>query len=406
MKNLLYLVSFCVIAILLVSCSAAGDKTVRTHTIANCKNYVTVIGDTLSRKKLDVKLKAGDKVFWPEKMSENWVRIYFTEYGAQHGYIHPKYIVSDTTIIKHSNVLREEYGQEIIPDLDEKYDSIVDAYLDFFPIKEAGFWTLTIIIAIGIALFYGISDVKVPLGAQLIAIIIYSPFATWMAFIVQRHGFVLIDGFFLRLIILLAMLVLAVLMITGFTASIGKLIGHSLTFKYSILTTCCMFLIYLGIAYIHSLSDFFFKVTIFVYAIFFICYIVNKIKEIKSIYRFCDSSCLPLVIKDLLFAVAIFIGTTIFISVVFVPMQIVSSILVTELTALIMTVIIVGLSILSFGHNPGYPASDSSERVYVPGVGYAQKDSSGYYYDHANQQYEEIGGVLRRVSDDTYHTMH
>lgn len=406
MKRLLYIVSFCVIALFLVSCNPAEDKIVRKHTIANCRNYVNVFADTLSRSKLNVKLKSGDQVFNPEKMSNNWVRINFTEFGVQCGYISPQYIVSDTSVITHSSVLREEYDQKIIPYLDEVYDSIVDAYLDFFPIKEATFWTLVIIIAIGILIFWGISDISVSLGVQLFAIIIYAPFAIWIAFVVQKNGFVLIDGFFLRLIILLGMLALAALMILGFTASIGKLIGHNLTFKYSTLSTCCMFLIYLGIAYMHSLSDFFFKVAIFVYAIFFIYYIVNEIRVIKNRYRFCDSRCLPLVIKDLIISPVVFLGATIFISLIFIPMQIVASILVTQLTAFIMAVVMAVMSFASVVYSGGNYESNRSNKVYLPGVGYVERDSSGYYYDHNNQQYEEIGGVMRRVSDGTDHTMH
>lgn len=405
MRKLLYFVSFCIIALFLVSCNPAEDKIVYKHTITNCRNYVNVFADTLSYSKLNVKLKSGDQVYNLEKMSDNWVRINFTEFGAQYGYINPQYIVSDTTVITHSGVLREKYDQKIIPDLDEAYDSIADAYLDFFPIKRATFWTLAIIIAIGIAIFLGISDVSIPLGVQLFAITIYAPFAIWIAFVVQRNGFVLIDGFLLRLIILLGMLALAALMILGFTASIGKLIGHNLTFKYSTFSTCCIFLIYLGIAYLHSLSDFFFKVAVCVYAIFCIYYIVNQIRVIKHRYRFCDFRCFPWVIKDLLLTPVVFLGATIFIGIIFIPMQIVASILVTQLTAVIMAVIMTAMSFAGLLHNGGYYESDTSDTAYLPGVGYVKRDSSGYYYDHNNQQYEEIGGVLRRVSDDTDHTM-
>ena len=111
--------------------------------------------------------------------------------------------------------MRDEYGLEIVPDLDETLDSVAQSYLGFFPIKKVNFWIFATILAIGICIFLAISDVAAPLWAQLIAFALVTPFALWIAFNIQQHDMTQIDGFFYRLIILLGFLALTVFMITA-----------------------------------------------------------------------------------------------------------------------------------------------------------------------------------------------
>ena len=280
-KHFGLLISFILITILFSSCNPAEDKRVITHTIVTEKNTVSLYEDSISKSKVICKLKPGDEVFHPDMTSNGMASVALYKYGPQKGYIDRKYISSDTTIITHSSVLRDEYGLVIVPYLDETLDSVAQSYLDFFPIKKANFWIFAIVLAIGIGIFYGISDIKVPIGVQLLAFVLASPFALWIAFNIQQYDMTQIDGFFYRLIILLAFLVLTVLMLTALTASVGKLIGHNLTFKSTIWGGLSVFLIYFGVAYIHSLSDFFFKFGIAVYAAIMLYYVIKRAIYIK-----------------------------------------------------------------------------------------------------------------------------
>ena len=228
-----FIITLVLASFLFTACDPAVDKREIKHTIVTNKKSINVYRDSIGSK-VASKLNPGDEVFQPEEVSNGMVEIALTKFGPSVGYIKAEYISSDTTIITHSSVLRNEYNQEIVPDLDEKFDAIADWYLDWFPIEEGGFWTYAIILALGIAIFYGLSDTKVPLGGQLITIILYSPVITWLAFYIHKHGLIHVDSFILRLIIMCGFIATTVFMTTALTASVGKLIGHKFTFKFII----------------------------------------------------------------------------------------------------------------------------------------------------------------------------
>ena len=121
-------------SLLFAACNPAEDKKEITHTITTNKKSISIYSDSFPKSKAIGKLKPGDEVFHPEYTSNGMAGVSLYKYGPTKGYIKKEYISSDTVIITHSSVLRNEYDQKIIPDLDEKFDKIADWYLDFFPI--------------------------------------------------------------------------------------------------------------------------------------------------------------------------------------------------------------------------------------------------------------------------------
>lgn len=376
-KHFGLLISFILITILFSSCNPAEDKRVITHTIVTEKNTVSLYEDSISKSKVICKLKPGDEVFHPDMTSNGMAGVALYKYGPQKGYIDRKYISSDTTIITHSSVLRDEYGLVIVPYLDEALDSVAQSYLDFFPIKKANFWIFAIVLAIGIGIFYDISDIKVPIGVQLLAFVLASPFALWIAFNIQQYDMTQIDGFFYRLIILLAFLVLTVLMLTALTASVGKLIGHNLTFKSTIWGGLSVFLIYFGVAYIHSLSDFFFKFGIAVYAAIMLYYVIKRAIYIKR-----DEGLNLRALYLLLSYIAVLLISVVLINIIMIPMQVVSSILITQLLGAFMVIFIA----VQFLAGVAFSSSDDS---------YSSSSSSSSQSDGSKYEHEIYGGLTR-----------
>ena len=376
-KHFGLLISFILITILFSSCNPAEDKRVITHTIVTDKNTVSLYEDSISKSKVICKLKPGDEVFHPDMTSNGMASVALYKYGPQKGYIDRKYISSDTTIITHSSVLRDEYGLVIVPYLDETLDSVAQSYLDFFPIKKANFWIFAIVLAIGIGIFYGISDIKVPIGVQLLAFVLASPFALWIAFNIQQYDMTQIDGFFYRLIILLAFLVLTVLMLTALTASVGKLIGHNLTFKSTIWGGLSVFLIYFGVAYIHGLSDFFFKFGIAVYAAIMLYYVIKRAIHIKR-----DEGLSLRALYLLLSYIAVLLISVVLINIIMIPMQVVSSILITQLLGAFMVIFIA----VQFLAGVAFSSSDDS---------YSSSSSSSSQSDGSKYEHEIYGGLTR-----------
>lgn len=373
------LISFFLFSFLFSACNVAEDKKVITHTIVTNQRSINLFEDSIPKSKVVCKLNPGDKVFHPDVTSNGMASVALYEFGPQKGYIETKYISSDTTIITHSSVLRDEYGQEIVPDLDETLDSVAQSYIDFFPIKTTNFWVFAIVLAIGIAIFYSISNIDVPIGVQLVACALTSPFALWIAFNVQQYDLTQIHGFFPRLIILLGFLALTVVMITALTASIGKLIGHNFTFKLTIWATISVYLIYFGVAYLHSLSDFFFKFGLFIYAAILLFYIA---KRIIDIYR--DEELSFKALGQILSFIALLAISLVLINVIMIPMQVVSSILITQILG-IFVLIFIGIQFLAgIAINP---SDDSYSSSYS-----GSSKSDGSKYEH------EISGGLTRGS--------
>ncbi len=385
--SLIFAVSF------FTACNPAEDKVVVRHRIVTNNKVLHIYKDTIPGAELLSKLNPGHEVFYPERKSNNWIRVNIQEHGSRSGYIRPHNMVSDTTIITHSSVLRDKYNQPKVAALDEKFDSIAIAYLKRFPIKKTNFWIFAIVIAIGIGTFYSISDTDIPTLAQILALLIYSPFALWVAFNIHQYGLSQIDGFLFRLIILLAVLALTVFMITGITASVGKFIGHKFTFKFCTGTSLGIYLVYFGIAFLHRLSDFFYKVAIFIYALFFLYYVVARIIHIfknfdfKIIFIF--SFCIELVV---------FFICILLVNVILIPMQLVSSILITHLSGLLL----MGCMFVSFFsflalHN----SSGDSEEPYIIDRFYddfgivMDRKSDGYWYDQQGYKYKDRDGNER-----------
>ena len=403
-KHFCLLISFILISVLFSSCNPAEDKRVIKHTIVTDRKTVNLYEDSISTSKVVCKLNAGDEVFHPDMTSNGMASVALYMYGPQKGYIDRKYISSDTTIITHSSVLRNEYGLKIVPYLDETLDSVAQSYLDFFPIKKANFWIFAIILAIGIGIFYGISDIKVPLGAQLLAIGFASPFALWIAFNIQQHDMTQIDGFFYRLIILLAFLVLTVFMITALTASVGKLIGHNLTFKSTIWSTLSVYLIYFGVAYIHSLSDFFFKFGLTIYAVILLYYVI---KRAINIIR--DEGVSLKAISLLLSYIAVLFISIVLINIIMIPIQVVSSILITQLIGAFMVIFIavqfmagVAFSSPNDSYSSSSPRSSQSDgSVYEHEIYGGLTRGRGFdnnWYDEDGNKYEETSpGRYRKL---------
>ncbi len=364
-------------AVLLTSCNAAEDKRVITHTITKTTKLYS---DTVAGATVVGTLNAGDQVYYPHYHPCGMADVGLTEFGPRKGYVKQDCIASDTVIITHSSVLRNEYGQTIIPDLDEKLDSIGQGYLDFFPLKEGGFWTFAIILGIGIAIFYSIANIDVPIFWQLLAIVGYTPLAIWVAFNIHFNDLTQMDGFLFRLIIILEFLALTILMIMAITASIGKLIGHNFTFKFSIWTTMSIYLIYFGVAYLHSLCDFFFKVAVFVYGVFALFYIGLQLKLMIKHAGISIKGLGQLVLNLLIFALCVT-----FIAVIMIPMQWVASILFTQLFGALLVVMLAIDTLVFIAVNPGgdYSGSDSWKD---------HNSGDGSMYEH------EISGGLTRGS--------
>lgn len=397
MKQFSFIISLVLITLSFGACNPAEDKIIRTHTIT--QKHVNVMKDTLSGSKVISKLRLGDEIFYPNTYQNGWAHISVNETSSITGYIKSSYFKTDTTTITHSSVLRNEYKQTIVPALDEKIDSVAQKYLSFFPIKNPGFWSLTIAIAIGIAIFYGIADIKCPLGVQLFALIAYSPVITWIAFNTQQHGFSEIDSFWLRLIILLGMLVLTIVIALAITASVGKLVGHGFTFRYCTATTVGIYLLYFGIAYFHSLSDLFFKFLVFIYAVFFLYFLIKRVMKIKQIHDDGDGTWW-IYIKEIISIPIIFVATTAFIGILYIPMQYVSSILITQLSGLLLIagMVICGFSALTY-NSPKESIKPSSVHPVSDYNYYGLREmSDGYWYDKDGNKYvEESYGNYREL---------
>ena len=405
--NLLGLLIAFIFVSLFSSCNPAEDKVIITHTIVS-KKGVCIYKDSVTTSKVVGRLKRGDKVFYPDFTANGMARVSLYEFGPDVGYIDRKHIASDTTIITHSSVLRDEYGLEIVPDLDETLDSVAQSYLGFFPIKKANFWIFATILAIGICIFLAISDVAAPLWAQLIAFALVTPFALWIAFNIQQHDMTQIDGFFYRLIILLGFLALTVFMITALTASVGKLIGHNFTFKSTVWSSISIFLIYFGVAYVHSLSDFFFKFGMFIYAAIILYYVVQRAIQIKQEEGLGLKALWQLLLYIVLLAVSI-----VLINVIMIPMQVVASILLTHLLGAFMMIFVVVqfMAGVAFNQSDGSHSSSSSDYGDKPnddGSKYEHEICGGltrgsgsfdnHWYDENGKKYEETSpGRYREV---------
>ena len=370
-------------AFLFTACNPAEDKIVTKHTITNTKS-INLYSDSIAGSDVVCTLNPGDEVFHPKKRSNGMVGVSLYKFGPCKGYIKAKYLSSDTTIITHSSVLRDEYDQEIVPHLDEKLDSFADWYLDWFPIDEGGFWTFAIILALGVAIFYGLSNTDVPLGVQLIALILYSPFVIWVAMNIHKYDMTQVDGFLFRLIIMLAFLAAAIFIVTAITASFGKLIGHNFTFKFSIWTTISIYIIYFGVAYTHSLCDFFFKFAMLVYGAFFIYYVVEQVMNMIRYAGFSLRSITRLLSNIIIFGLSIVLICSIMI-----PVQIISSVLITHLLGALLILVI---PILFLG---GIAANPSGE--YRGSASAWEEDKPTSWHEDKGTKYEhEISGGLRR----------
>ena len=378
-KHLGLLIAFILVATLFSACNPADDKVIIDHTIV-AKKSVCIYKDSVTTSKVVGRLKRGDKVYYPDFTSNGMAKVSLYEFGPKVGYIERKHIESDTTIITHSSVLRDEYGLEIVPDLDETFDAVAQGYLRYFPIKKANFWIFATILAIGICIFLGISDTKAPFLGQVIAFVLATPFALWIAFNIQQHDMTQIDGFFCRLIILLGFLALTVFMITALTASVGKLIGHNFTFKSTVWSSISIFLIYFGIAYVHSLSDFFFKFGMFIYAAIILYYVVQRAIDIKREEGLGLKALWQLLLYIVVLAVSI-----VLINVIMIPMQVVSSILLTHLLGAFMLIFAVAefMAGVAFNQSDGSHSSSSSDYGDKP-----QDDGSKY-------EHEICGGLTR-----------
>ncbi len=397
MRRFFSLVLFSFVSLLFLACSPAEDKVVRTYTIVNCK-YADVMKDTLPGSKVISRLQAGTELYLVTSESKNWTYTLVPGISSS-GYINNKYVKKETTIITHSSLLRDEYRQKIVPDLDEKYDSVAQKYVAFFPMKKVSFWRFAILIAIGIAVFFGIANVDVPLGIQLFGLIAYAPFGLWMAFITHLYGFRDIDGFFARLIILLGMLALVVFMTMAITASIGKMVGHNFTFRYCVATTIGINLTYFGVAFFHYLTDFFFKFLIFLYILFFIYFLIKRVLRIKRLYEDGDTAWWGYIV-EIISIPLIFAAVTTFIGAIYVPMQVVSSILIGQLSGLVFIfyMIICGFTGLAYNSSE----DDSEGGVYKVGPTYDNsgltEGSDGYYYDVFGNKFQKIReGEYRRL---------
>lgn len=391
---------------LLAACNPAEDKKVITHTITTTKKSISIYSDSIPKSKAIGKLKPGDEVFHPEYTSNGMAGVSLYKYGPTKGYIKKEYISSDTTIITLTSVLRNEYDQKIIPDLDEKFEKFRDWYLDFFPIEEGGFWTYTIILALGIILLYSLSDKSIDLSIQLISLVLYSPFVIWVALNIHKYGLIHVDGFILRLIIMLGFLATAIFMITTITASFGKLIGHNFTFKFSVWTTISLFLIYLGVAYFHSCCDFFFKFSVFIYGIFFLYYFIDQIVGMIRYAGFNLKSICRLLLNLIIFGLSVML-----ISIIMIPVQITSAIIITNLIgglfALMIPILFVGGALNSSGNYSGSASSwgnhnsnpDGSKNEHEISGGLTR--GSGFdnnWYDQDGRKYEETSpGRYREV---------
>ena len=95
------------------ACNPAEDKKEITHTITTNKKSISIYSDSIPKSKAIGKLKPGDEVFHPEYTSNGMAGVSLYKYGPTKGYIKKEYISSDTVIITHSSVLRNEYDQEI-----------------------------------------------------------------------------------------------------------------------------------------------------------------------------------------------------------------------------------------------------------------------------------------------------
>lgn len=391
---------------LFAACNPAEDKKVITHTITTTKKSISIYSDSIPKSKAIGKLKPGDEVFHPEYTSNGMAGISLYKYGPTKGYIKKEYISSDTTIITLTSVLRNEYDQKIIPDLDEKFEKFRDWYLDFFPIEEGGFWTYTIILALGIILLYSLSDKSIDLSIQLISLVLYSPFVIWVALNIHKYGLIHVDGFILRLIIMLGFLATAIFMITTITASFGKLIGHNFTFKFSVWTTISLFLIYLGVAYFHSCCDFFFKFSVFIYGIFFLYYFIDQIVGMIRYAGFNLKSICRLLLNLIIFGLSVML-----ISIIMIPVQITSAIIITNLIgglfALMIPILFVGGALNSSGNYSGSASSWGNHNSNPDGSKYEHEISGGLtrgsgfdnnWYDQDGRKYEETSpGRYREV---------
>lgn len=399
MKKELLNLLILVIILSFTACNPAEDRITYTYTITNCDHSIEVMEEPSNNSRVVRKLNYGDEIVYPSSTNEGWTKVTKKGESNPSGYIQTQYIKTDTTVITHSSVLREKYDQKYIPTLDEKYDELAQNYIAKFPIKKASFWTLAIIVAIGIAIFYGIADIKCPLGAQIFVLLIYSPFATWIAFYTQQHGFAEIDDFLPRLIILVAMIALTLFMLFAITASFGKILGHKLTFNYCIWSTLCIYFIYIGVSYFHRACDFFLKFFIFVYALIFIIFFITSI---KSRYERGERNWL-VYLRDIITLPIMFALNTTIINCLFMPMQILSSILITQLSILILlaTIAVGALSSLAYSG----PSTTNSERTpsgspelkqgsdgYWYVNGYANLNfNGGYYYDSNYHKYSKVG---------------
>ena len=401
-----YTIFLLFVSFLFAACNPAEDKKEITHTITTNKKSISIYSDSIPKSKAMGKLKPGDEVFHPEYTSNGMAGVSLYKYGPTKGYIKKEYISSDTVIITHSSVLRNEYDQEIVPDLDEKLDSFADWYLDFFPIEEGGFWTYAIILAIGIAIFYGLSDNSLNLSLQLISLVLYSPFVIWVALNIYKYGLIHVDGFLLRLVIMLGFLATAILMVTTITASFGKLIGHNFTFKFSVWTVMSLFLIYLGVAFIHSLCDFLFKFSVFIYGIFFLYFFIDQIVNMIRYAGFNLKSICRLLLNLILFVLSV-----ILIRIIMIPVQITSAIIFTNLLgglfALMIPILFVGGALNSSGNYSGSASSWGNNNSNPDGSKYEHEISGGltrgsgfdnHWYDQDGRKYEETSpGRYREV---------
>lgn len=395
-KNFSFFIFFIFISTLCLSCNPAEDQTVITHTIVTKKKTINIYEDSIATSKVICKLNPGDTVFYPNKTSNGMASVALYEFGPQQGYIHQRDISSDTTIVTLSSVLRDKYGLKIVPELDEAFDSVANLYLDYFPIKKTNFWIYAIILSIGIAIFCIISDIEVPIGAQLLAFALSSPFTLWIAFNIQQFGLTQIDGFLCKLIILIAFLVLTVCMITALTASMGKILGHNFTFKSTMWSSLSVFLIYFTVAYIHSWADLFFKLGVGIYVAIILYNIIHIIIFLKNT----NKSILITLCVSLAYIAVLLISIAL-INIIMIPMQVVSSILITQLIGAFMLIFAVVQFIagVQFNSPNSSYSSWSIDNPQTDNLKYEHQIYGGltrgsgfdnHWYDRDGGKYEEV----------------
>lgn len=386
MKKLLILLFL----VCLVSCNELKDKTMTVYRVAECGESVAVRKKPSRDSEIMAELSPGQELSNVDEAGE-WYVVAYGENWDDKGYVPAKFIVSEEVVLTKSEILSKEYNQKVTPPLIEKYRLISSRYLEVFPLKKCPFWVI-MIIAIVVSL---IASAMIEFPGQdfwlkLLFLLICLPFLTWVSFSLYENGLEF-RNFWLRLISMAALLVTAFLFTYAVYSVFVPYIMPSYLKGHLFGLAITVFLCYLAVAFLHRQADRVLYVASAVFAFrYFKCawlqakYMSARRKWWQSVFDFCVFLLLLLVFN-------------VYVVVMLVPLQVISSIMIVELLQLALLISVAFFWLDGALSSPlnGGPDMDAEFVGYDWQTGLTEK-SDGYFYDSDGKRYEKIDGDTYR----------